>query len=151
MAPDPRVARLDDLIALFNRRSQDLPDGLFNRNTQFVLNDIPFEARLGRPPGDPLVLMLARGPAGFRFAAKAVQHAVPDGTLQRGELTARDENADTVVSGQAWLSGHFRGTGEVAEILVDVELRFRGETATHAAVNVAEADLDRLRTARAAS
>lgn len=151
MAPDPRVARLDDLIALFNRRSQDLPDGLFNRNTQFVLNDIPFEARLGRPPGDPLVLMLARGPAGFRFAAKAVQHAVPDGTLQRGELTARDENADTVVSGQAWLSGHFRGTGEVAEILVDVELRYRGETATHAAIRIAEADLDRLRTARAAS
>jgi hypothetical protein len=149
LAPDPRLARLDDLIALFNRRSQDLPDGLFNRNTQFVLNDIPFEARLGRPASDPLVLMLARGPAGYRFAAKAVQHAVPDATLQRGELSARDEDADTVMTGQAWLSGHLRGTNETAEILVDVELRFRGETATHAAVTLAEADLDRLSTARA--
>ena len=80
---------------------------------------------------------------------KAVQHAVPDATLQRGELSARDEDADTVMTGQAWLSGHLRGTNETAEILVDVELRFRGETATHAAVKLAETDLDRLRTARA--
>ena len=151
MAPDPRVARLDDLVALYNRRSQDLPDGLFSRHTQFVLNDIPFEARLGRSPTDPLVLMLARGPAGYRFAAKAVQHAVPDGTLQRGELSARDEGADAVLTGQAWLSGHLRGSGDAAEILIDVEVRYRGETATHASVTLAEADLDRLRTARAAS
>jgi hypothetical protein len=149
LAPDPRLARLDDLIALFNRRSQDLPDSLFSRNTQFVLNGIPFEARLGRPPGDPLVLMLARGPAGYRFATKAVQHAVPDATLQRGELSARDEDGDTVMIGQAWLSGHLRGTNETAEMLIDVELRFRGETTSHAAVTLAETDLDRLRTARA--
>ena len=151
MAPDSRVARLDELIALFNRRSDDLPHGLFNRNTQFVLNDIPFEARLGRSPTDPLVLMLARGPAGYRFAVKAVQHAIPDGRLQRGELSAQDVGADIIVTGQAWLSGHLRGTGDAAEILIDVELHLHGETVTRAAVRVDETALGRLRTARAVS
>jgi hypothetical protein len=151
LAPDPRVTRVDELIALFNRRSQDLPDGLFSRHTQFVLNDIPFEARLGRSPGDPLVLMLARGAAGYRFAAKAVQHAVPDAVLQRGEWSARDDAADAVLRGQAWLSGHLRGLGERAEVLLDVELRFAGDTVTRASVRLGESDLDRLRTARMAS
>ena len=78
---------VDELITLFNRHSMDLPDGFFSRQTQFVLNGIPFEERMGRSPNDPLVLMLTRGPAGYRFAAKAVQHAVPDAALQRGELS----------------------------------------------------------------
>lgn len=151
MASDPRVTRVDNLIALFNRRSQDLPDGLFSRHTQFVLNDVPFEARLGRSPGDPLVLMLARGAAGYRFAAKAVQHAVPDGTLRRGEWAVREDDTDTVLSGQAWLSGHLRGLGERADVLIDVELRFAGTTVSRASVKLGESDLDRLRAARLAS
>ena len=47
MAASPGVTRLIDLIELFNLRSQDLPDGFFTRQTQFVLNGIPFEERLG--------------------------------------------------------------------------------------------------------
>ena len=62
------IARLDELIALFNRKSLDLPDGLFDRHTQFLLNGTPFESMLGRSAADPLVLMIARGPAGYRFA-----------------------------------------------------------------------------------
>ena len=88
MAPDAALTTIvDRLIDLFNRQSLDLPDGLFTRHTQFRLNGVPFEDMLGRSPGDPLVLMLARGPAGYRFAAKAVQHAVSDARLQRGELS----------------------------------------------------------------
>jgi len=139
---------LDELIDHFNRRSMDLPDGLFNRHTQFVLNGVPFEARMGRAPNDPLVLMLTRGPAGCRFAAKAIQHAVPDATLQCGELTERQDNGEMVVVGQAWLSGHLRGTGERVELLMDVELRWSGGTVVRAGVTVAERDLARIAEAR---
>jgi hypothetical protein len=55
------------------------------------------------------------------------------------------------VSGQAWLSGHLRGTGEAAEIVIDVALRFHGETATLASVTIGEGELDRLRAARVAT
>jgi hypothetical protein len=142
------VKTLDELIALFNRHSMDLPDGLFSRQTQFVLNGIPFEERMGRSPSDPLVLMLTRGPAGYRFAAKAVQHALPDAALQRGEWSRLDEGEEASVTGQVWLSGHLRGLGDHVNILVDLDLRFRGATAVRAAATLAEDDLARLRDAR---
>ena len=34
---------------------------------------------LSTAPNDPLIMMLARGPAGYRFSAKALQHDMPDG------------------------------------------------------------------------
>jgi hypothetical protein len=142
------VTRLDELIALFNRRSLDLPDGLFTRQTQFVLNGVPFEARMGRSPADPLVLMLTRGPAGYRFVVKAVQHAVPDGSLQRGAFETQDADGESIVTGQVWLSGHVRGTSEPAEILIDVQLRVRQAAIVSAAVSIADDDLQRLREAR---
>jgi hypothetical protein len=142
------MTAVDELIALFNRHSMDLPDGFFSRQTQFVLNGIPFEERMGRSPSDPLVLMLTRGPAGYRFAAKAVQHAVPDAALQRGELSRHGEGAEASLSGQAWLSGHLRGTGEAIEILIDVDLQLRGDTAVRVAATLAEDDLACLRDAR---
>ena len=120
------AAQIGRLVTLFNARSLDLPDGLFTRQTQWMLNGVPFEQLLGRSPGDPLVLMLARGPSGYRFAAKAVQHAVPDGMLQWGELSAAAAGDDGTLCGRCWLSGHLRGTGEPLELLVDVEFRFRG-------------------------
>lgn len=91
------VAHIDELIRLFNARSMDLPDGLFTRRTQLLLNGVPFEALLGRSPDDPLVLMIARGPAGYRFAAKAVQHAVPDATLERGEIVVDAADGQTKI------------------------------------------------------
>jgi hypothetical protein len=139
---------LDELIALFNRHSMDLPDGFFSRQTQFVLNGIPFEARMGRSASDPLVLMLTRGPAGYRFAAKAVQHAVPDAALLRGELSRQGEGAEASLTGQAWLSGHLRGTGDAIEILIDLDLQLRGDTVLRAAATLAENDLATLREAR---
>ena len=145
------TAFVDQLVALFNERSMDLPDGVFTRHTQFLLNGVPFEAMLGRAPGDPLVLMLTRGPAGYRFTAKAVQHAVPDAVLQRGELdesTAAGEGGAQIVRGQCWLSGRTRGDDVPVEMNVDVEMRLRG-----GAIERVEAQLDpalvaRLRAAR---
>ena len=117
--------QIDQLIALFNSKSMDLPDGVFDRKTQFVLNGATFESLLSATPNDPLVLMLARGPAGYRFAAKALQHAVPDARLERGE-------------GGVWLSGHLRGSGES----INVAVRVTTSLATAGWVEVAEATVD---------
>lgn len=139
---------IDQLIELFNRRSMDLPDGCFTRHTQFLLNGVPFEDMLGRSPQDPLVLMLARGTAGVRFTAKAVQYAIPDAVLQRGELEQITDRDQQVVRGQCWLSGHFRGTAEPAELLIDVELQFTKGTLARASAAIDPALVQRLQEAR---
>lgn len=133
MAADAGLTdRIDQLIDLFNHRSMDLPDGLFDRQTQFLLNGTPFEELLGRNPGDPLVLMLTRGGAGYRFAVKALQHAMPDIRVERGDIEA----LEGVVGGPCvvplWLSGHLRGTGEAVETVtrVRVVMGGRGPVAT---------------------
>ena len=143
----PRLTALfDQLIALFNRRSEDLPDGLFDRRTQFLLNGVPFEAMLGRSPTDPLVLMLTRGPAGYRFTLKAVWHAVPDARIERGEVAESD---GTGARCQCWLSGHLRGTGEPTETMFDVEFALtQTGIVERALVGVDEGRLARIQEAR---
>jgi len=141
-AAEALTPRLDQLIALFNGRKIDLPDGLFHRQTQFCLNGEPFETLLGRPPDDPLVLMLARGPAGYRFALKALQHAMPDAAVERGEvLTTGDPYR---ASAKVWLSGHLRDTRAAIETIVDVSLQF----AEAGWVAVADARVDAVALAR---
>lgn len=139
------ITRLDQLIALFNRRSLDLPDGLFSRDTQFVLNGVSFEARLGRAEHDPLVRMLTRGAAGYRFAVKALQHAVPDAVLERGEVSRIDA---TTARGRGWLSGHSRGDAVPLHILAAVEWTLRGETVERVAVDLDPDALEILQAAR---
>jgi hypothetical protein len=137
--------KIDQLIGLFNRRGLDLPDGLFDRRTQFLLNGAPFETLLGRSPADPLILMLSRGPAGYRFSVKALQHAIPDAQVERGEIT-RD---GACASCRLWLSGALRGTGKPLETLVTVTLTMAG--AGHAetvAASLDEGDLALIREAR---
>ncbi len=142
------TALVDQLIDLFNRRSLDLPDGYFTRHTQFLLNGVPFEAMLGRSSDDPLILMLTRGPAGYRFTAKAVQHAVPDATLQRGDIDETISEERHVVRGQCWLSGHMRGVGEPVEVLVGVEMDFRGGTIARVNATLDAAAVARIQEAR---
>ena len=128
------IAHVDQVIEYFNRRKLDLPDGFFDRKTQFVINGAPFETLLGQSPNDPLVLMLARGPAGFRFTTKALQHAIPDAKLERGEITTSPQS----LALELWLSGKLRGTGEALNAVVAVTLRLGA--AGH--VEIAEAVID---------
>lgn len=141
------VERLDQLIALFNKKGMDLPAGLFDRTTQFLLNDSPYETLLGQPPTDPLILMLTRGPAGYRFIVKAVQHAVPDAAIRRGDLVWNSDAA--TYSGDYWLSGHLRASGEPIDVVLRAVLSLSATGCIQkAAVIVDETTLSRLGDAR---
>jgi hypothetical protein len=138
---------IDRVIALFNSRAMDLPDGFFDRRTQFILNGAPFETLLGQPPTDALVLMLTRGPAGYRFMAKALQHALIEARVERGEIdSARDPFKVTM---PLRLSGTLRGTGEKLDTVVELTLKLGAPDRVDVAEAVVDAaDLDRIRAAR---
>lgn len=138
---------LDRVIALFNTRGMDLPDGFFDRRTQFLLNGAPFETLLGQPPTDALVLMLTRGPAGYRFMAKALQHALPDARVERGDITTTGEPVKLAT--KLWLSGTLRGTGEALNTVVGLTLMLGAPGRVEVvAADVDPGDLDKLRAAR---
>lgn len=146
------TAAIDQVIGYFNARRPDLPDGFFDRRTQFVINGTPFETLLSATPNDPLVLMLSRGPAGFRFTAKALQHAMPDARLDRGDVASLGAGGAPGLEFQLWLSGKLRGTGEAVNSLVSVTLRLA--PAGHVEVADARidgADLEKIRQARMTS
>jgi hypothetical protein len=137
MASDPSrnlTDAIDQVISHFNARKMDLPDGFLDRKTQFLINGAPFETLLGQNAGDALVLMLTRGPAGLRFTAKGLQHALTDAHLDRGELSGDD----STVAMKLWLSGRLRDTGEAVNEVVDVTLRLNG----NGLVETAEARMD---------
>jgi len=109
------------------------------------INGAPFETLLGQSPNDPLVLMMARGPAGYRFTTKALQHAIPDAKIERGEVTTLPGS----VALQVWLSGTLRGTVEAVNAVVAITLKL----AAAGPVEVADATIDsamleKIRTAR---
>ena len=129
------TADIDRVLEYFNARKLDLPDGLFDRKTQFVINGAPFETLLGQPPNDPLVLMLTRGPAGFRFSTKTLQHAIPDARLERGEIVA---DGSSTIAIQLWLSGTLRGSRDAVNTVVPITLKL----APAGYVEIAEATVD---------
>ena len=138
---------IDQVIAFFNARRLDLPDGFFDRRTQFVINGAPFETLLGQSPTDPLVLMLARGPAGFRFTTRALQHAIPDAKLERGEVVTDGDPSKIAI--ELWLSGKLRGTGEAVNALVPAILGLgQAGHVEVAEATVDEAILEKIRQAR---
>ena len=146
-AAEGLIAHVDQVIEYFNRRKLDLPDGFFDRKTQFVINGAPFETLLSSAPNDPLILMLARGPAGYRFSVKALQHAVPDAKIQRGDLIT--DGDPFKVTTKLWLSGTLRDSGEPINALISVTLRLTAAGAVEtAAADLDAGELEKIRTAR---
>jgi len=144
------IEGIDQVIECFNRRTLDLPDGFFDRKAQFIINGATFESLLSTAPNDPLILMLSRGPAGYRFTVKALQHAMPDAKVERGEV-ASDGDPFKVTS-QLWLSGTLRDSGEAVHALVSVALRLSAAGAVEVAdAAVLRQDLERIRRARLSS
>lgn len=140
------AALLDELIAYFNRRVMDVPDGFFDRNAQFTLNGRTFESMLGHGDEDPLIRMIARGPAGYRFAAKPLLHALEPVLVSRMDFVAESDRARATLA----LRGTLRGSGAVLDetITVDLTLTPAGAIA-RADVMVGDGALDRIRAARA--
>ena len=141
------TASIDQVIAFFNARKMDLPDNFFDRKTQFVINGAPFETLLGQAqsPDDPLILMLTRGPAGFRFTSKGLQHAMPDARVDRTELTTAGNELRTTLR----LSGTLRDSGEAVHAPVDVTLRLTAAGLVESAeASMDPATLEKIRQAR---
>jgi hypothetical protein len=137
--------QLDDLIACFNRRVMDVPDGFFDRNAQFTLNGKSFETLLGRTDDDPLIRMIVRGAAGYRFAAKPLLHALETALVSRLNFSAATGNAKAVLA----LRGTLRGSGAVLDEMVTVDLALTPAGAVRRAdVRIGESALDRIRAAR---
>lgn len=146
MTSSPLVARLDELIACFNRRVMDVPDGFFDRDAQFTLNGVAFEALLGRVEDDPLIRMIARGAAGYRFAAKPLLHALDTVLVSRAEVAESDSRARVRLA----LRGTLRGSGAVLDEIVSVDLALTPTASvSRADVIISDAGLDKIRTARA--
>lgn len=138
--------QLDGLIACFNRRVMDVPDELFDKNAQFTLNGRTFESLLGRSDDDALIRMIARGAAGYRFAAKPLLHALETALVSRMDFSAETDSARAVVA----LRGTLRGSGAVLDEMVTIDMALTpAGTVRRADVTIGEAALDRIRTARA--
>jgi hypothetical protein len=143
--PQSLIAAIDQIIAFFNARKMDLPDGFLDRKTQFVINGAPFETLLGQNPNDALILMLTRGPAGLRFTAKGLQHALVDSHLDRGDVTVDGAEVKT----RLWLSGRLRDSGESVNEVVDVTIRLNAVGLIEsAAASMNAAMLEKIRQAR---
>jgi hypothetical protein len=141
------TAAIDQVIAYFNAKKMDLPDGFFERKTQFVINGAPFETLLGQSPNDPLILMLSRGPAGYRFTVTGLQHAVQDAHIDRGDIVTHGDPFK--VKTQLWLSGQIRNTGEPIDTMIDVTLKLTTSGSVEiAAATMDEGTLEKIRQAR---
>ena len=146
-APQTLIDHVDQVIAYFNTRRTDLPDGFFDRKTQFLINGVTFESLLSSTPNDPLVMMLARGPAGYRFTAKALQYAIPDAKIERGDLLT--DGDPFKITTKVWLSGTLRGSSESINALVNVTLRLaQAGSIESAEATVDAASLEKIREAR---
>jgi hypothetical protein len=146
MSGAPLQQRLDGLIAYFNRRVMDVPDDFFDRHARFTLNGQTFESMLGRSDDDPLIRLIARGPAGYRFAAKPLLHALETVLVSRMDFQGDDERVRVVLA----LRGTLRGSGAVLDELVTVDLALTSAgSVTRADVMIGAGALDRIRAARA--
>ena len=97
-------------MAAFNRGSLDVPAHLFTPRTTFTLNNRTYESMLGGSPDDALIRLLARGAAGYRTAAKALQYALQAPIVTIELLTDRDPSG--VREASLRVDGQLRGSGQ---------------------------------------
>ena len=115
------------LVAAFNRGSLDVPAHFFTPRTTFSLNNRSYESILGGSPDEPLIRLLARGAAGYRTAAKALQYALQGPIIAVESLSEPDASGVLVASirveGQFRDSGHpFTGRASLRLVCAEGEL-----------------------------
>lgn len=109
--PGTLADKLARLAHLFNEHSLDVPDGLLDRGCVFRLNGVAYEDTMGRPVADPIVRMVARGPAAYRFLAQAVRYALPDARLRLSGVVPAHPGPAGLATATATLEGALRGGG----------------------------------------
>ena len=94
-----------------------------------------------------LVSRLARGAAGYRFTAKALQHAIPDAMIARGEIVT--DGDPLTVTTRISLSGTLRGTGAPIVTVASLALRLTpSRRVAVAEATIGADDLQMIRDAR---
>jgi hypothetical protein len=136
------------LIAAFNKGSLDVPAGLFTGRTTFTLNGRSYESILGGSPDDPLIRLLARGVAGYRTAAKALQYAVPGAAALVDSLSEPD--ASGVRTASIRVEGHLRDSSEPFATRASVRLVSTDRQLASVDVSCPEDDLARIAASRLA-
>ena len=139
---------VDELIAAFNRGSLDVPANFFTARTTFTLNQRPYESLLGGSPDDPLIRLLARGAAGYRTAAKALQYALTSPTIIIESFTDAGASGSHVASLR--VEGRWRDTGEPFSGLATLRLGGAGSELASVDVLCAEEYLARIAASRLA-
>ena len=139
---------LDALVAAFNRGSLDVPAHLFTPRTTFSLNNRSYESILGGSADDPLVRLLARGVAGYRTAAKALQYAVLDARISLESLSDGDEKGSR--SALIRLEGQLRDSGQPFEARASLRITGAELELTSIEVSCREDDLARVAASRRA-
>jgi hypothetical protein len=140
-----------ELVELFNRQKTDLPDAVLHRDCVFRLNGRAYHEHLGRPPDDPLVRLIGRGPAGYRFILAALRHAMhePRVALHEASVVERPLHPGARLQARGTLSGRLRGAERrfSAEFSIEVLASREGQVAEMAAT-LGDADVEILLEAR---
>ncbi len=147
LTPGEFVARVAEWVACVNQGSLDLPTDLLHRQATFRLNGVAYEDVMGRPVTDPIVRLVARGPAAYRLLFTALRFA-----LTLPEVAVRDlDVARGMATAHADVSGTLRDTGTRwtttcdLVLLVDVDGRI-----TEIGVQMDPAAVARIQRARSA-
>lgn len=104
--------RIHRLAQSFNDGSLDVPEALLDRACVFRLNGTSYEDTMGRPLSDPIVRMVARGPAAYRFLAQAVRYAMPDARVTLSNVVPAQPAGPALATATASLAGTLRGSAE---------------------------------------
>jgi hypothetical protein len=139
---------LDAVVTAFNGGSLDVPANFFTARTTFSLNGRPYESILGGSADDPLIRLLARGTAGYRTAARALQYA-----LQRPLLSIEsfaEPDGSGFCTATVRVQGELRDSKEPFAAGATLHLGTASGELTSVDVRCAERDLARIAASRLA-
>jgi hypothetical protein len=151
MTSSPLWTRVLELTALFNQQSADLPNRLLHDDCVFRLNGRAYHEQLGRPASDPLVRLIGRGPAGYRFLLTRLRYAMAHPRLALDEATMQEQEYPDgrIVNARGTLIGTLRAQEGSVSLPCAVSVRASADGWVHElAVLIGDADVERIMAAR---
>lgn len=139
-------ASLEALVAAFNRGSLDVPANFLTPRTSYSLNGRSYESMLGGSPDDPLIRMLARGAAGYRTGAKALQYALQSPRVVLESLSEPDGSG--VRTAVVRMEGQLRDGDQAFVAGATLRLGCSKDELTSVDVLCAEGDLEQIARSR---